>query len=203
MILRSKVLPIAARSALMVKLRGKRRSVVFASESFFLSRRTSLYAIPSAIETDGGSVVDDHRAVVNIGHIRDADVGHRAVVIKRAPAPLAAHESHSGVAEPVVNTTIETDVRPPISGMPDVKSSTPSPVAGRPQQTDRCDDPASRNPVIAIVIVPGPIPGCPDVAGARTNGLCVNGQRWRPDANRDTDRNLTEGCRRKCNQYHR
>jgi hypothetical protein len=75
MVLGGKILPIAAGRALVLKLSGERCGVTFASEGFFLSRRTNLHATASSIEADSGSVVDDHRAVVNIGHIRDADVG--------------------------------------------------------------------------------------------------------------------------------
>ena len=58
---------------------------------------------------DGG-VVDDDRAVVDVGDASDIDAIHGAVVVEVISIPVAAVVTHTGVAEAVVDATIEADV---------------------------------------------------------------------------------------------
>src|SRR5215467_10298881 len=191
---RSKILPICAGSLLVLHLRGKWRRVPLAGIRRFLRCRTRLDATVSAVIADivDGRVVHDHCFVVNVRHVRDANVGDAAVVVEASPAPFAADEAYSAVAVTVVDATIEADVRPPIACVPHVKTATPSPIARRPEHPDWSHHPCARHPVIAVVIVPAPISGRPDVAGAGANWLRVHGQSERPDAHRYPHGDLPE-----------
>jgi len=175
MILGCEILPVPGGGALVLTLNVKWGGVPLASPLFLLMGRPRLYAARSAVEAGRRSIVDDDRPVVNVGHICDADIGHGAVVVKRAAAPFAAHKADAAVAESVINPAVKADVRSPVSGMPSVESATPSPISRSPQQTNRGDHPCSRYPVIAVIIVPTPITGRPDVAGAGADRLRVDG----------------------------
>ena len=75
MILGSKILSIVASCALMIKLGGESRGVMFPRVGFFLVGRADLHPARSAVETGRRPIVDDHGAVIDIRHIGDADVG--------------------------------------------------------------------------------------------------------------------------------
>ena len=197
MIFRREVLPILAREPLVLALGRNRSNVPFVYGQFFLPRRTRLNSSGSTVVADIPGIVHHHGSVVDTGHVRDADIGHRAVVIEVSSTPLPAHKSHARIAESVVNSSVKTDVRTPVAGMPCIKSTAPTPVSGRPQHAYRRHYPSARHPVVAVVIVPGPVPGRPEVAGARTDRLRVNRQRRRPDAHRDANRDLRKRSARK------
>ena len=76
--------------------------------------------------------VVDHRPVVNIGDVSFAQVCNRPVVVERPMAPVTALEANTGVAVPVIDTTVKTYVRAPIAGVPHIRTATPAPVARRP-----------------------------------------------------------------------
>src|SRR5207245_10281149 len=96
-------------------------------------------------------------------------------------------KSRAGIAEAVINTAVEADVRAPVAAVPDVKAVVPSPITGRPVQAYRSDHPGTGHPVVAIVIVPRPVAGRPDVAGAGADGLRVDRQRGWADPHRYED----------------
>jgi len=64
----------------------------------------------------------DYGLVVHIGHVRDIYVVNRPVVIEVAAVPVSAIVAITGVAEAVVNTSVETDRRTPVTDMPKVES---------------------------------------------------------------------------------
>src|SRR5258708_6299277 len=138
------VLFVVAGHVFVPRLRGQRFPVVLVLRLFFFVAGTSLNAALAAVE---GHVilVHDHSLVVDGGHI--GDVGHRAVVVERASAPFSAGKAHAAIAEAVVNSTVEADVRAPITTTPCVNTVGPSPVARGPQQTYRRYHPPSVNPV--------------------------------------------------------
>src|SRR6266478_4604465 len=67
------------------------------------------------------SVVVDDGCGVGVAHDRNVYVGHRTVVVVCAVSPVAAEETDAGVAEPVVNSAIEADLRSPVAGVPHVE----------------------------------------------------------------------------------
>ena len=111
MIFRREVLAILAGQVFVLRLFGQWSRVLLATGRFFLRRRTRRNA---AFPTVEGRVilVHDYSLGVNVGYIRDADVGDGAVVEKCSAAPFASAEAHAAVAESVVNPAIEADVRP-------------------------------------------------------------------------------------------
>src|SRR5579863_8826253 len=162
----------------MLSLCRKSRLMRFARSRFFRRGRTGSNSAFPAVKGNVRFVVHHHRAVdVNVGDVNGVDMHHRGVVEESSTAPFAANKADAAVAEAVVNTTVETDVRTPVACMPRIEAAAPSPIAGRPQHADGSHHPGARHPVVASIIVPGPVAGRPQIAGTGTNGLGVNWQR--------------------------
>jgi hypothetical protein len=144
--------------------------------------------------------VVDHRPVINVGDVSPAQVGNRPVVVERSTAPVTALEANTTVAIAVVDTTVETYVRAPITGVPQICAAAPTPIPGRPQKPGGgCQHPGAGHPVI-IAIVITPITWCPDIANRRTGRLHIYGQRRRREVDGDADRNEREGRHRQGRQ---
>jgi hypothetical protein len=123
-------------------------------------------------------VVIHHGRVVRIIDDRGVYVRDRRVVVVDFAAPF---------------TTAKSDVRPPISRVPDLNASAPTPITRGPQiPRRRSQDPGSRHPEISVVTV-GSIARGPDIACAGAYGLRVNGQGGRSDMNTYLDRHLRGG----------
>ena len=140
---------------------------------FFLGSGTRINAARATVIADDSGVEHDG-SVVNVSDVCHAHVGDVAVVVERSAAPLTANKSHPGIAESVVDSAIEADVRSPVSWMPRVGTSTPTPISGCPEHADRGHNPGAGHPVITIVITPSPITGSPEVTWAGTDGLRIN-----------------------------
>jgi hypothetical protein len=125
-----------------------------------LCRVSSLYSGWASGEAAGASVVADvvvvcdDVALINIGDVCDTDVGDGTVIEEGATAPLAAVEAGFDIAEAVVDASVETNCRSPVTGVPDIETIVPPPIARGPEQAYWSDDPSAGNPVIAIVVVP-------------------------------------------------
>src|SRR5262249_2717681 len=81
---------------------------------------------------DGGVV--DHRLTVDVTDVGIADVIDGTVVIELVVAPVATFIAMSEVAEAVDDTAVETDLRAPVAGVPDIGVIGEAPVARRPYQ---------------------------------------------------------------------
>ena len=147
----------------------------------------------AAIEADAidRRIVDDGLVVnvVNIGHI---DVGDRPVVVIIAAAPVATKEPGAGVAEAIINSAVEADVRAPVAGMPDVKPFIPAPIAGGPKKAGlRGEHPRAGNPeIVPVIVVVSPVTGSPDIARSGADGLSINGKCRRANSDGNADGNL-------------
>jgi hypothetical protein len=87
--------------------------------------------------------------------------------------PESAVEALTGVSEAVIDAAVETDVRPPISGVPHIDAIAPSPISWSPEQAYfRRFYPDARYPVISVRAV-CPVTGLPDVAVAGTSRLYI------------------------------
>ncbi len=197
MIFRREVLAILAGCVLVLGLRRQRSGVLLVRGCLFLRRRTRLNSALPAVVAHRPGIVHHHRVVVDVSHVRDADIGDGAVVVERSAAPLAADESHAGVPEAIVNAAVEADVRAPVPGVPRIEPPAPAPVSGRPQHAHRSHHPRSGHPVVAGVIIPAPVPGRPEIARPRADRLRVHRQRRRAHANRNAYRDLRKGRGRK------
>jgi hypothetical protein len=60
-------------------------------------------------------------------------VRHPAVVEILPASPVAAIKSSAGVTESIVDSAVETNRRPPIADVPDVKAVGKSPIPGCPK----------------------------------------------------------------------
>jgi hypothetical protein len=141
---------------------------------------------------DDGRVVDDDRAVVDMGDV-DVDAVDGAVVVEVISVPIAAVITAAGVTKAVVNSAVEADVRTPVAGVKKEAAVAPSPIAGGPKEADfgRFDPGAGHPVIVGDIVVIGPIAGRPDIAIAGADGLLVNRKRRRADADGDAD--LREG----------
>src|SRR5579864_5483918 len=191
MIFGSQESAIATGSFKMAVLLPGHRDVPLVFRGHFLTVGPGIDSASTAVEAGAvdGRVVDDCSVVgvVDDGHV---DIGDGAVVVVVSAAPGAAEEADSGVAESVVNTTVETHPWSPVAPVPNIEAFVPSPVAGGPKQARfRRQYPCAGNPEIAIVSV-GPIARDPHIARARTDRLRVDRQRRWAKANGDAHRNL-------------
>ena len=164
---------IALRRLLMLYLRrGLRYVALMFSSQLFLSSPRLNSTRPAVIGDMAHADVPD-RLVVNVAHIGDIDVVHRAVVVEVAAMPVSAVVSGAGIAKAVVNAAVESNGRAPVARMPVIESGVKAPVAGRPQETGlRSQHPRSRHPVVASQVrVPSPVTRRPDVARGRADWL--------------------------------
>jgi hypothetical protein len=147
-----------------------------------------MYATRSAVEADsiGGAFVNDRRLVnvVNNGLI---DVRHSGVVEVVVASPVAAIKPATGIAESIVNATVEPNCWAPIADVPHVEAVRKSPISRRPKQTDpRAEHPNAGHPVVALVAI-SPVARFPDVAGTWTNRLHVYRKEGRSNADRNNE----------------
>jgi hypothetical protein len=137
----------------------------------------SLHTAGSAIKADpaAGSAFIDDVIRVDVMNNRRVHVRNPSVVVVLAAPPVTPVKSGTGVAEPIVNTAVETNRWPPITGIPGVEAVDETPVTGGPEEAD-CgrENPNAGYPVVAIITI-CPITRLPDVAGIWTKRLGVDG----------------------------
>jgi hypothetical protein len=169
-------LTIVNRSLLMLGLNRQGSLVMLTLRYKLLRGRTRRNASVTAVVADAidGGVVHDDRLVVDVGNVCNVHVGHVAVVVEVASAPLATVEAIAGITEAIVDAAIESDMRTPVAAMENVKAFVPSPPSGSPEHAHGSDHPRARHPVIAVVIVPRPITRRPEIAGSGTDRLRIN-----------------------------
>jgi len=120
--------------------------------------------------------------VIHIGDIRSAaDVVHASVVVKGSVVPVASFVTYAAVPEPVINPAVKTDMRPPITGIPDKCATAPTPITRGPQNSYGWrHHPGAGHPVISTILIVSPITGSPDIARRWAGRLHINRQcRWR------------------------
>jgi hypothetical protein len=166
----------------VLRLLRRRRYVLLTGGGNLLRRRPHRGTAGTAIIAHVGRVVDDDGLVVDVGDRRVRDVVDGAVVEESAAAPIATLVADAGIAVAIRDAPVEADFRPPIAFMKGIDAVVPAPISWRPQQLRfRRQRPRARYPVIARIVIPGPIAGRPDVAWGRDRRLIVNRQRRRRD----------------------
>jgi hypothetical protein len=134
----------------------------------------------------------DHRLAIHIVNDRCVHIIHRAVVVKGSVTPIPSRVADPQIAEPVVDATVESDLRTPVAFIPHIHAIAPAPIARSPQSSDeRRQYPCARHPIITVVAI-CPVAWRPDISFARTDGLRVDGQQRRSDGDRHRDR--SERC---------
>jgi hypothetical protein len=148
----------------------------------FLRGRSRGSPTSAAIEANVSysDVVDDG-FVVDVGDVDAAEIIHGPVVRKDAASPVAAFIPGAHIAEAVIDAAVESDMRPPISGVPNIEAVPPAPIPWGPEQADgRRLNPGSRHPIITFGAI-SPKAGRPDVARAGNFWLIVDRQLRRRD----------------------
>src|SRR6516164_1860513 len=162
----------------VLRLLRSRRHVLLVGGGNLLRRLPRRRAAGTAIVAHVGDVVDDG-LVVDVGDLHVRDVVDGAVVKESAAAPIAALVAYAGIAEAIGYAAVEADFWAPIAFVKRIDAVVPAPVSRRPQQRRlRRQYPRARHPVIAGIVIPGPIAGRPDVPRRRDRRLIVNRQ-WR------------------------
>lgn len=77
-------------------------------------------------------IIDHRPVVVSIVYDRRIHIRNGRVVYKPPATPLAAAIPCTHIPATVVDAAIIPDMRTPISRMPEISSSGPTPIAGRP-----------------------------------------------------------------------
>src|SRR5215467_1419732 len=163
----------------VLRLLRSRRHVLLVGGGNLLRRLLRRRAAGAAIVAHVGGVVDDDGFVVDIVDLHVRDVVDGAVVKESAAAPIAALVAFAGIAEAIGYAAVEADFWAPIAFVKRIDAVVPAPVSRRPQQLRlRRQYPRARHPVIAGIVIPGPIAGRPDVPRRRDWRLVVNRQ-WR------------------------
>ena len=125
--------PVPARITHVLDLRTHGRGVRFTRRSKFVRIGTRHQTALTAVVADAAIIhMDVIVTHIHIGDTREIDVRHRAVVLEYAAIPMAALVTGPDVAESVVHTTIESDVRPPIARIPPIHVIDKAPVSWRP-----------------------------------------------------------------------
>jgi hypothetical protein len=118
------------------------------------------------------SVVNDG-LVVDVVNVRDIYVIHGAVVIEASVSPISALIADTPIAEAVVDAAVKTDIRAPVAIVPGISVTTPTPIAGRPQQTNLgSHHPRTRHPEVTFLSI-RPVAGRPQIAVSRGHRLRV------------------------------
>src|SRR5262252_7267247 len=189
------LLLIGASSLDKLGLCGYSRNVAFASSSFLLGRWTHDDATTAAVVAHviHSGVVDDG-LVVNIPDV-DAHIAEGSVIEEVAIIPAAADKSSTEVAVAIVDAAIEADHGSPITVIEEETVVHPSPVAGRPEESNlgRKHPGAGHPEVVEDVVVVRPVARHPYEAVAGTEWLFVDRKRRR--SNSDGNMDLRKRCR--------
>ena len=125
--------PVLMRRLPVLRLHRCRRDMMIMHRGFLRSVRPCLYTTRPAIEARPGVVVDDHRPV-DIGIVDHSGIDTRdSRVIPEMPAiPFPATITYAAIPTSIVDAAIEPYMRAPVTGMPGINTSTPTPIAGSP-----------------------------------------------------------------------
>jgi hypothetical protein len=124
---------LALRSIHLPTLHGGGREVPLLLRAPFLDCSHRVNATGAAVVAHPTHIdaVDD-RLVVGVMDERDVDSGNCSVVDEFATDPASAEVAVAVVPEPVTHAPIESDVWPPVSGMPQVNTAHEAPVTRSP-----------------------------------------------------------------------
>ena len=172
------LLTVARSFALVLKLSRHGRDSRAPHSRDFSRSWPNVDAASAAVVGHAGVVIDNDRAVVDVGDASDIDTVNRAVVVEVISIPIAAVIAHAGVAEAVVDAAVEADMKSPETAVEAVAVAIEAPVAGGPKRAIvRRGAPGTRNPVVATR-TPAPIARCPQIVGFGSLRLLVDRQ-WR------------------------
>jgi hypothetical protein len=133
-----------------------------------------------------GCIVYDRAVNIGIVDDRGIDIDHRRIIPEMTTYPITAGKSRTVIPATIVDTAIEADMRPPITGIPAIDPAGITPIAGRPQEADFGGfRPITRHPIISISIVVSPISRNPQITVDRADRLRIYRNNRRPDIKAD------------------
>ena len=174
----------------MLGLSGYRRSMCRTCRNLILSGWTRGDPTSATVEADPGHRgALDHRGVVNVVNVGNADVVHRTVIEKLSVLPASTLVALTGVAEAVTDPPIETYLRTPVALIEGISAVTPTPIGWSPEQTGfRSHHPCTRHPVVIVeVVAVSPVARRPEITRGGTKRLLVDGQFRRGETDRNAD----------------
>src|ERR1039457_2192678 len=139
----------------MLGLGGDGRDMFFMCGDLILRRWTRVDSALASVEADAVhcSTVD-HRCVVNVVNIGDADIAHGTVVIKLSALPTSTLITLTKVSVAITDPAIETYLRAPVAIIENVSVAAPTPISRGPEQTDFGSHyPRSRHPVVIVEVI--------------------------------------------------
>src|SRR4029077_10992640 len=194
---------ILARGLLTRQLLGGWRNFLCVRRSGFLCR--GLLRVHSIRTVKAGAVSGQLiiHGVIDVGVMDNVRIyaRHSGVVLEVVSTPSAAPVAISGVAITVINASIKTDSRSPVTSVKHVSAVVPAPPWRSPKYAHcrRCN-PGARNPIIIpgiITIIP--VTRSPDITCDRAGRLLIYRQNRRSEIDRYTY--LCErGRQRQCEQ---
>ena len=187
-------IPIGAGRLHVLHLGSDRRQVPLASSHLLLPRWALVDAAISAVVTDAinGPIVVYDRGVVGVVNLGDVDVVHGTVVVEAIAVPASTFITVAKISIAVVDAAVKANLRTPVAFVKEEGISAPAPISWRPEIADfRRLHPCAGHPVIiAVLVIPRPIPRRPEVAFGRAYGLFVHRERrWRK-SHRNADTHL-------------
>lgn len=129
-----KRIPVPPRHLLMLRLHGSRRNMPVPHRGLLRDRRPRLYPMrPAIIARPVHRDMIDHRPVdIRVAHHRRVDPGYRRVIPEMTTVPLATDISRADIPATIIDPTIKSYMRAPITCMPEIGTAGPSPITGRP-----------------------------------------------------------------------
>ena len=125
--------PVLAGNVLVLLLRGDGGDVPFVLGGHLSGSGPRIQTAGAAIVAYSRNAYVIHDwTVIYIGDVCHIDVVDRPVIKEILALPVSSLVTDSGVAEAVVDSAIEPDMRAPISRMPGKESVAPAPIAGCP-----------------------------------------------------------------------
>src|SRR5580704_3146284 len=128
---------LRASNLLMLLLNSYRRQVSFMFSLHLFRPGALIDATRAAVIADPvRGVVVDYRRVVNIMNVGDIHVVDGAIVEKVPAVPSSTFIAVAEVAESVIDSAIESDLRAPIAFMENECFAAPAPPARSPKETN-------------------------------------------------------------------
>ena len=135
MINRDKLTAVRAGCHLMLPLHRHRRDVTLVGKGLLPRSGLRLHASISSVVADRINGINN-RPLVDVVDDRDVHMIYSRVIEELSTIPVTAFVAHSDVAVTVVNSSVEADVRTPISDIPDIRAIGPTPISRRPEKAD-------------------------------------------------------------------
>lgn len=169
---------VLRRFARVLRLHCHRGCTRIANHRAFLRGRLRGDSAMSAVKAGPTARVHRRGVIVRVVDVR-RHIGHAAVVIEGSVIPVRAVVAAARISKTIVHSTVETDMRAPVAGMPAIVAVRKSPIGRRPECIyPWSKHPCTRHPVVAARI-PGPVAGGPIITIARTRRLIVFRKRRR------------------------